>query len=147
MNYCHLAWTFLTGMVALLSFQWSRALNLEERVKQAIPYAGILNLGAAALACAVSLAVSHIDGKVDKECTKVTRELSKRMDEKVDGLSRKIDENVDGLSRKMDDLGRDLCFYAEGTSGRLSYLEAKAGIPRGDSLVSPSATSLSTNGK
>ena len=123
-------------MVALLSFQWSRALNLEERVKQAIPYAGILNLGAAAFACAVSLAVSHIDGKVDKECSKVTRELSKRMDEKVDGLSRKI-----------DDLGRDLRFYAEGTSGRLSYLEAKAGIPQGDSLVSPSATSLSTNGK
>ena len=134
-------------MVALLSFQWSRALNLEEKFKQAMPYSSILKFGAAALAGAVSLAVSHIDGKVDKECTKVTRELSKRMDEKVDSLSNRMDEKVDGLSRKMDDLGQDLRFYAEGTSVRLSYLEAKAGIPLGDSLVSPSATSLSTNGK
>ena len=29
---------------------------------------------------------------------------------------------MDGLSRKIDDLCRDLRFYAEGTSGELSYL-------------------------
>ena len=42
-------WTFLTGMVALLSFQLSRALNWEKKVKQVVQYANILNLGAAAL--------------------------------------------------------------------------------------------------
>jgi hypothetical protein len=120
-----------------------------------------------------SLAIGHIEGKVVRECSNMSNRmdekvdglggrmdermermddkvdgLSKRMDEKVDGLSKRMDEKVDGLSRKMDDLGRDLRFYAEGTSGRLSYLESKAGIPRGDSLVmSSSATRVSTNGK